>query len=57
MALTVTKTTTDNVAISGTPEEINALRYSAQYQQANDTTGTLNTAQVAAVAAFETALE
>lgn len=57
MALTVTKVDTATVTISGTLEEIDALRYSAQYQQANDTTHTMNTAQAAAIVAFETALE
>lgn len=55
--MTVTKTTTTQVTISGTAEEINAVRYAAQYQQANDTSGTLNSTQSTAVAALETALE
>lgn len=55
--MTVTKITNYIVTLQGTPEELNGVRYAAQYQQANDTSSTLNNTQVAAVAAFETALE
>ncbi len=54
--MTVNKATNYTVTIEGTPAEIDAVRYAAQYQQANDTTHTLTDAQADAVVALQDAL-